>query len=99
MLKVLDQIYASVTDAPLSPNLQRRELTQLKSIPISGIPKKISSKSGKFSLLKILPSNHHNPPSIHYKLTTNSPSKTPHLRPTPFKKAPQNQQKNPFHHP
>jgi hypothetical protein len=46
-----------------------------------------SSKSGKISPLKIVRSNHHNPPSIHHRLTTNSPSKNTTFRPTPFQKA------------
>jgi hypothetical protein len=54
-------------------------------IPILGILQKKSSKSGKFSPPKITHSNHHNSPSIHHKLTTNSPSKNTTFSRTPLK--------------
>src|SRR5216683_7454366 len=71
---------------PLIPprNIQLgRVVTSL--IPNSGIFQKIFSKSGKKSPPQIKHSNHHYPPAIHHKLTTNSPSKNTTFPPTPFK--------------
>jgi putative nucleotidyltransferase with HDIG domain len=65
---------------------RQRESDICNSLPISGILKKISSKSEKKSQLKIVHSNHRNSPSIHHKLTTNSPSKKHHIFANPLQK-------------
>jgi hypothetical protein len=63
--------------------------------PISGIPKKISSKNGVFFAAQKPPFKHHIFAPNHHTKTTISPSQNNHFFPTPLKKASKNTRKSP----